>query len=56
MYLPNFNFFNFLEKIKKTVENTGGFDDESDIEDGHDSDKDPDYHKPIIVNGIYIFC
>ncbi|XP_022162403.1 uncharacterized protein LOC111028168 [Myzus persicae] len=39
-----------LKKIKKTVENTGGFDDESDIEDGHDSDKDPDYHISISVN------
>jgi len=27
----------------------------SDIEDGHYSDKDLDYHQPIGVDGMYIF-
>jgi len=36
---------------KRVIDNN-----DSDIEDGHDSDKDPDYHKSISVNGMYTFC
>uniref|UniRef100_A0A2S2NMV1 DUF4806 domain-containing protein n=1 Tax=Schizaphis graminum TaxID=13262 RepID=A0A2S2NMV1_SCHGA len=40
------------KKIRKTIENSDIFDIiyKSDIEDGHDSDKDPDYHQPIGVD------
>lgn len=45
----------FTEKIRKTVVSPDIFDiNKSDIEDSHDSDKDPDYHQPIGVDGMYI--